>query len=183
MKKQTRNLILIGAISLMFLSVVWIWLGRVSVEMLDVNGIVEGGPAPDFSATMADGNPVSLDDYSGKVLVLNFWASWCVPCQQEMPTFEEIFIETDAEKIEFLMMNVTNSDTQAKAERFVKAREFTFPVAFDLDNSASTAYQVNSYPITYVIGTEGQVCQRTVGIMNEAMVRVAIEECVQESVQ
>ncbi len=177
MNRTVRNWILISMIILLLLSVAWIWLGRMAVEINPVSSVVKGAQAPDFTATKEDGSMVQLSDYAGKTLVLNFWASWCVPCQQEMPTFDEIYQEMDVDQVDFLMLNVTATETQEKAQRFLDAKGFSFPFAFDLDNSASSAFQVNSYPMTYVIDGNGVICQRNVGIMNEAMLRVAVKEC------
>ena len=181
MNHKNRNMVLIGMVGLMVLSLGWIWLGRMSIEVGSVSSVVKGAQAPNFTATNEDGDVVQLSDYAGKTLVLNFWASWCVPCQQEMPTFDEIYQEMDHEQVDFLMMNVTATETKEKAQRFLNAKDFSFPVAFDLDNSASMAYQVNSYPMTYVIDGSSKICKRSVGIMNEAMLRVAVEECGLES--
>lgn len=183
MNRTIRNWILISMIVLLFLSLAWMWLGRMATEIGPVSSAVKGAQAPDFAAITEDEAVVRLGDYAGKTLVLNFWASWCVPCQQEMPTFDEIYQEMDLEKVDFLMLNVTATESQEKAQRFLDAKGFSFPVAFDLDNSVSSAYQVNSYPMTYVIDGNGTICQRTVGIMNEAMLRVAIEECGMEGAE
>lgn len=181
MTKQSRLIIFIGASLLMLFSVFWIWVSRASVDMMQINSIIEGGAAPDFSNVCMTGEEAKLSDYEGNVLVLNFWASWCVPCQHEMPTFDKIYQEIKNENISFLMMNVTSKDSQEKAERYVKGKDYTFPVAFDKTNATTIAYQVNSFPTTYVISPEGIICQRTIGIMNEAVLRVAIQECQGES--
>ena len=77
MNHKNRNMVWIGMVGLMVLSLGWIWLGRMSIEVGSVSSVVKGAQAPDFTATNEDGDVVQLSDYAGKTLVLNFWAS-CV---------------------------------------------------------------------------------------------------------
>ena len=86
------------------------------------------------------GAEVNLSDYFGKPIVLNFWASWCPPCKEEMPDFNAAAQEhTD---IQFLMVNMTDGDRETVeiAKEYVEAQGFTFPVFFDTELSAATAY-------------------------------------------
>lgn len=112
--------------------------------------------APDFTAYDAEGNAVSLSDYIGKPLVLNFWASWCGPCKSEMPEFQQKFEETD--EVQFLMVNMTTGrETQADAQALLEQEGYTFPVLFDTDGDAAMTYSVYSLPTTYFIDAEGHL--------------------------
>ena len=111
--------------------------------------------APDFVVYDEAGNPVKLSDYFSKPIVLNFWASWCGPCKAEMPDFEEIYKER-GEEIQFLMVNCTGGrETEESAKAFIADSGYTFPVFYDLDLEASSAYGASSIPVTFFIDAEG----------------------------
>ncbi len=133
-------------------------------------------PAPDFTVYDIDGNPVKLSDYFGKPIVLNFWASWCGPCQSEMPDFQEKFLET-GEQITFLLVNMTDGsrETVEKASGFIADRGYTFPVFYDTESSAAIAYGVYSLPTTYFIDREGTIVANASGALNEAALQQGID--------
>ena len=122
--------------------------------------------APDFTVYDADGNEVSLSDYVGKPIVLNFWASWCGPCQLEMPDFHEKYLAL-GEEIHFLMVNMTGGrETPESAKEFIAEKEYTFPVFFDMDTDAAAAYGVYSLPTTYFIDAEGYAIAQATGAID-----------------
>ncbi len=112
--------------------------------------------APDFTVYDLEGNAHSLSDFRGKPVILNFWATWCGFCVQEMPEFQEVFEEYGTD-IHFLMVNVTDgqSETVDKASAFLAEKGYTFPVYYDTELSATYAYGVNAMPVTYFIDAEG----------------------------
>ena len=129
--------------------------------------------APDFTVYDLDGNEVKLSDYYGKPIVLNFWASWCGPCQMEMPDFNEKHLE-QGEDITFLMVNMTDGarETVEGASAFVAERDYAFPVFFDTKMDAAAAYGVNSLPTTYFIDADGYAIAQAMGaIDSEALQR------------
>ena len=113
-------------------------------------------PAPDFTVYDIDGDAVSLSDFIGKPVIINFWASWCGPCKMEMPEFEEKFNELGGD-IQFLMVNLTdgNRETRETAISYIEESGYTFPVYFDTDQDAAYTYGVYSIPSTYFIGADG----------------------------
>lgn len=130
---------------------------------------------PYMNFTVYDKNKqaTKLSDYIGKPVVLNFWASWCGPCQSEMPDFEEIYNQY-ANEINFLMVNLTDGDRETfdTASSYIKKQQFHFPVFYDLDMTASSTYYVSSIPQTFFINADGQIVSYAKG----AMTKNAIEE-------
>lgn len=123
--------------------------------------------APDFTVYDREGSPVQLSDYIGKPIVLNFWASWCGPCQSEMPDFQEKF-EALGQDVQFLMVNMTDGsrETVDSAAAFVEDHGFTFPVFYDTDLDAANTYGAYSLPTTYFIDSQGAAIARATGAID-----------------
>src|SRR6201988_1318512 len=97
-----------------------------------------GGPAPQFTLAARSGANVSLAQYKGQVVMLNFWASWCGPCRQEMPLLESIYKKYN--KMGFTMIGVNVEPDSKAAEGFLKQTPVSFPVIYDKDSMVSKAY-------------------------------------------
>lgn len=120
-------------------------------------------PAPDFTLETADGR-FRLSDQRGKVVVLNFWASWCGPCRYEMPAFQETYeARRDAGDFVLVAVNVTADDSRAAADRFAEQFGLTFPVPYDTTRSVANAYGVRGLPATFFIDADGILRARTYG--------------------
>lgn len=145
-------------------------------EAAEDNGEEELVMAPDFKVYDADGNAVNLSDFFGKPIVLNFWASWCGPCQMEMPDFDEKYKEL-GEEVNFVIVNMTDGsrETMETAKQFIEDAGYSFPVYFDTDENAAMTYGVNSLPSTYFIDAEGHAIARGQGAIDAETLQYGIE--------
>ena len=123
--------------------------------------------APDFTVKDAGGNDVKLSDMKGSPVVINFWASWCPPCRDEMPHFEEVFNEL-GDDVHFMMVNLTGgSETKEKADQFIASQGLTFPVYYDFTGEAATRYEVQYIPTTVFVDAEGYLAGSSTGMLNK----------------
>lgn len=134
--------------------------------------------APDFSVVDADGNTVSLSDLQGKPTVLNFWASWCPPCKQEMPEFNKVYEEM-GDEVHFMMIDAVDGhrETFDSGAEYITDQGFTFPVYYDIGQITIFQYGVRAFPSTIFINSEGYVVAAYEGAMDEAMLREGIALC------
>lgn len=138
-------------------------------EIIARNGIEIGKSAPDFTLTKLDGTNVKLSDLKGKKVILNFWATWCGPCQQEMPDMEAFYKE-HKENVEILAVNYTPSEKgggEEKVSNFIKEKGITFPVLLDKNIDVTTAYKVITIPTSYFIDTKGVIQDKFIGPMTQ----------------
>ena len=133
-------------------------------------------PAPDFAVQDGEGETVRLSDFLGKPVVMNFWASWCGPCQYEMPAFEAKAKELDGEVV-FMMVNAIGArgETVDTAKAFIEQSGYTFPVYYDVDHEATYAYGIYSYPTTFFIHADGTVAGYASGAMSEEFLQQCID--------
>jgi peroxiredoxin len=112
------------------------------------------GPAPNFTLQARDGKSVSLADYKGKVVMVNFWATWCQPCRQEMPHLEAIYKKYNS--LGFTLLGVNVEDNPEGAKKWLEENgPVTFPVLLDPKNQVSKLYKVVSMPTTVIVARDG----------------------------
>lgn len=141
----------------------------------------KGFSAPGFTLTTLDGSDVSLSDLRGKVVIVNFWASWCLPCRVEMPAMEQVHRAYKDLGLVVLAVNMTSGDSRGDAAAFVEEYELTFPVPLDLDGSVSSRYEVLGLPTTFFIDAQGVIREVVVGgPMSEALIQSKVEDLLME---
>jgi len=123
----------------------------------------ESLPAPDFTLQDSDANKYSLKDYRGKVVLLNFWATWCPPCRREMPSLERLHQKLKDKDLVILALNQMEDVDQIFIFTGEIGVDMTIPILFDKDSSVSRAYGVMGLPTTYLIDKKGNVRFRAIG--------------------
>ncbi len=113
------------------------------------------GPAPDFSLQSLDGSTVRLSDLKGQVVLINFWATWCAPCREEMPLLDAIYQKYNRLGVELLGINV--EEDASGAQEYLNETPVTFPILFDPDGRVSKQYQVKAMPSTILVDRHGNV--------------------------
>jgi peroxiredoxin len=121
-----------------------------------------GSPAPDFSLPrLSEGEPVSLATLRGRVVLVNFWATWCKPCEDEMPAMESLYRALRGEGFELLAVSVDAGD--AEVEAFRDRLGISFPILRDPDRRVATRYQSLRFPESWLIRADGVVAARFIG--------------------
>ena len=117
--------------------------------------------APDFLLYDLEGKPVSLSDFHGKPVILNFWATWCGPCVYEMPFLQQVYEEWSTEELVLLIVNIGESSSQV--EGFLERYELSLPILLDIDKEVARKYYVRGIPTTFFIDKDGIVQAVKVG--------------------
>ncbi|MEX2126277.1 MAG: TlpA disulfide reductase family protein [Woeseia sp.] len=114
-----------------------------------------GQDAPDFVLKSAGGTNIRLSEHRGNVVMVNFWATWCGPCRQEMPLLDDLFVRY--ERVGFSLLGVNIDDDSSRAMEMAEELGVTFPVLFDERKEVSKLYQVEAMPVTVLIDREGTI--------------------------
>ena len=117
--------------------------------------------APDFTLEDLSGKPLSIKDFRGKIVFLNFWATWCVPCREEMPLMEKLHREFKDRGLEMVAVNF-REDKKA-VRKFFAELGLTFKAVVDFDGNVSDKYGAWSLPLTYIIDRKGEFVGKAVG--------------------
>lgn len=154
--------------------------GSAASSSAPAEGIKVGDLAYDFTLKDYESNDVKLSDYRGKNVILNFWASWCGPCREEMPDFQTIQDEIAAGKNSdtvILAVNLTDGQYETKdtAHGYMKDQGYTYPLVFD-DGNVSSLYQIYYIPETFILNKDGIIMKVIEGSTNLETLNNALEE-------
>lgn len=121
----------------------------------------------DYNFVIKDlkGNTVDFNQFKGKVVFLNLWATWCGPCRVEMPSIQSLYNDVDKEKVAFVMLSLDLQKNHQKVVDYVKNKEFTFPV-YVTTGELTDQLRVPSIPTTFIIGKDGKIKSKKVGTAN-----------------
>ena len=130
---------------------------------------------PDFTIYTGGGDAVQLSDFAGRPVIVNFWASWCGPCQNEMPDFEQAYADY-GDEIEFVMLNATyGRETMDSARSFLEESGYTFPVYYDTDADAAAAIGVTAFPTTLFIAPDGTLTAYAISMLDAETLQRGID--------
>jgi peroxiredoxin len=137
-------------------------------------GLEEGQSAPDFTLKTLDGKELKLSDLRGKGVLLNFWASWCKPCREEMPAIQSVYEKYRGKG--FVVVGVNIAETEVAVQGFTHQLELTFPVVLDRDRKVTRLYQIGPIPSSLFIGPDGKIQRKVSGQMDEGLIEGYIQE-------
>ncbi|HEV2251110.1 MAG TPA: TlpA disulfide reductase family protein [Candidatus Limnocylindria bacterium] len=140
----------------------------------DIRTGTVGKPAPAFALpSLTDGSTISLDQYKGKVVVLNFWASWCIPCKEENPALTDVWERYRGTDV--VLLGIVFQDSVEAARDYTARLGNTWPSVIDADGRVALSYGVFGPPETYFVGTDGIIAGRHIGPIDEPTLITGIE--------
>ncbi len=131
-------------------------------NMPSTTAVVAGDVAPDFTLQDTKGNKVTLSSLRGKVVLVNFWATWCPPCIEEMPSMERLHKYMAEEDFVMLAIN-TEQNGRTVVPEFLKKSPYTFPILYDDKSVAQQQYGVYKFPESFIVGKDGTVVEKIIG--------------------
>jgi peroxiredoxin len=170
MKKETEKVRRVNLQSIILIVLIIVGVGILVLlqnkdSFLNLSGkprLVKGVPAPNFTLPGLDGQMVNLNNYKGKVVFLNIWATWCPPCVEEMPSMEKLYQELKGEDFEILAVSI---DVLGAKEviPFMKKHKLSFPALTDTKGTIKSPYQITGVPESFIIDKNGIIVEKIIG--------------------
>ncbi|MCL4464576.1 MAG: TlpA family protein disulfide reductase [Chloroflexi bacterium] len=152
----------------------WGVLGGRGVAAAEPTALRSGRMATDFTLELYSGGTFHLAEQRGKVVLVNFWASWCPPCKEEAPVLERAWQAYQDQAVVFVGVDVW--DTQTDARAFMEEYGITYPNVIDSSGEVAIEYGLTGVPETWVLGREGRLVRRWVGALNDQQIAAFLEE-------
>jgi peroxiredoxin len=130
-------------------------------------------PAPDFELSTLSGESIQLEDYRGKIVLLNFWATWCAPCRLEMPALQSRYEEHNGK---LAVVAINNAESPEDVQAFVDELDLSFDILLDPQAEAQRLYQVRGYPTSFLIDADGVIRTQHIGLMTEGQLDGYLKE-------
>ena len=166
----------LGLVVLLFALLLW------SLVSEEGNALAAGSDAPDFTLERLDEDgELTLSSLRGQAVVVNFWASWCIPCRDEAPVLEELWQENRDRGL--VVVGIDAKDFRRDAREFVERFDLTFPIVFDGAGETVTPYGVTGFPETFVVDREGTVVEVFVGAVDGEEEQERLREAVEEALE
>ena len=147
--KRARNLKAgVAGCLILLLAVVFVWEGLSFAQG-------KGNPAPDFTLKSISGQNIKLSELRGQVVLVNFWATWCAPCKEELPFFNRLYSKNKVAGLEILAVNIDKFSSQAKT--FSQNLGLSFPILLDSSGKVSASYRIHTMPTTAVVSKDGTI--------------------------
>jgi len=172
----------IGLVALLFILLAWSLLTDEAGTLAAQANRGDRPAAPDFTLErLDDEGELQLSSLAGKAVVVNFWASWCVPCKDEAPFLEEVWRENKDRDV--VVLGLDSKDFRADALRFAKRFSLTFPLVYDGPGDEASSFGVTGFPETFVLDREGKVVAAFKGAVDDEDTRPRLLEAVDEALE
>lgn len=160
LKPSAKSNVVIGVVSLLILGLAF---GAVWMQSSKYEPLLVGKVAPDFELPDLKDETIRLSDFRGKVVFLNFWATWCKPCREEMPSMEVLYQNFEKDGLVILAVSIDRVTTKDDIPPFVKSLNLTFPILVDSWGQTDKRYKLMGVPETYIIDQEGILHEKIIG--------------------
>lgn len=147
-------------------------------------------PAPDFTLTDQFGNEHTLSDYKGKTVFLNFWATWCGPCQQEMPDIQDLYEKYGENEEDLIVLGIANPKTEERPQnsdvdeesvkQFLEDKGYTYPVVMDTTGDIFSSYYISAFPTTFMIDKDGNVFGYVTGTLTSDIMQSIVKQTMEQ---
>ncbi len=166
--------------------IIWTFMSRVpaavGVPLSSLPAPREGFFAPDFTLDTLQGDTIRLSDLRGRIVIVNFWATWCPPCRAETPALQSSYEQYKDAGVLVLGVNLTDQDSLKDVGAFVKEFGLTYPILLDRDGSVGLRYRLQGLPSTFFINGQGVIRTLVIGgPMSETFIRSKIEALLREA--
>ena len=171
-RRELVMVVLGGLIGLVIVAIVWVISGRMATPVMPA-AAETNRPAPAFVLPLLGGGELQLADLKGKIVMVNFWGTWCEPCKAETPALEAAYLQLQSQGVEVVGINLRHQEAlgaagDADVANFVKKYGVTYPVVFDTTGEISRKYQISPIPVSYFLDTQGNIRYVYVGTLTTA---------------